>query len=383
MLYVGKATSLKKRVSSYFLKNVSLKTGILISQVKDVEYIECENEEQALILEAALIKEKKPKYNISLRDDKSYPYVEITNEAFPRIYITRKRLNKKSTYLGPYPQVNIAKSALNILRKIFPYCSCRCFKKTECLFSHLKLCPAPCSGKISENDYRENIKAIIRVFKGEREELIEYLRKKMETLSNENRFEEAAELRDKLNALINLYQGKDLTHELISLKEALRLSQTPLYIEAMDISSLGGKEATGSVVVFKNAIPDKNSYRRYRIKHVSGIDDYACIAEIMQRRYTRLVAENKKLPDLLIVDGGRGHVQTAKREIDKLNLKIPAIGIAKKNEEIWFPEGKAPLVIPKTNSGLHLIQRIRDEAHRFARKYHLLLRRKKLVEKNK
>jgi excinuclease ABC subunit C len=392
VLYVGKATSLRKRVSSYFSRQVSLKTGLLVSHIADIEYIECGNEEQALILEAALIKEKKPKYNISLRDDKSYPYVEITNEEFPRIYITRKRTNKKSTFLGPYPQVNVVKSVLNILRKIFPYCSCRCFnpltgtsphrgsRKSKCLFFHLKLCPAPCAGEISSQEYKENIKAIIRVFKGEREELIGYLRKKMEKLSSENKFEEAAQLRDKLNALINLYQGRNLTHELISLKEALDLPSTPLYIEAMDISSLSGREATGSVVVFRNAVPDKNSYRRYRIKHVSGIDDYACIAEVTQRRYARLSLEKRKMPDLLIIDGGLGHVQTAKKELDKLNLKIPVIGIAKRNEEIWFPESKSPLVIPKTRPCLHLIQRIRDEAHRFARKYHLLLRKKRMVE---
>lgn len=381
VLYVGKATSLRKRVSSYFSRQVSLKTGLLVSHIADIEYIECENEEQALILEAALIKEKKPKYNISLRDDKSYPYVEITDEEFPRIYITRKRTNKKSIFLGPYPQVNVVKSVLNILRKIFPYCTCRCFKKSKCLFFHLKLCPAPCAGEISSQGYKENIKAIIKVFKGEREELIEHLRKKMEKLSSENKFEEAAQLRDKLNALINLYQGRNLTHELISLKEALDLPSTPLYIEAMDISSLSGREATGSVVVFRNAVPDKNSYRRYRIKKVSGIDDYACIAEVTQRRYLRLSSEKRKMPDLLIIDGGLGHVQTAKKELDKLNLKVPVIGIAKRNEEIWFPESKSPLVIPRTSPCLHLIQRIRDEAHRFARNYHLLLRNNKMVGK--
>lgn len=382
VLYVGKATSLRKRVASYFSRQVSLKTGLLVSHIADIDYIECESEEQALILEAALIKEKKPKYNISLRDDKSYPYVEITSEKFPRIFITRKRINKKSTFLGPYPQANIAKSVLNILRKIFPYCSCKCFKKSECLFFHLKLCPAPCVGKVSSQGYRENIKAIIKVFKGEREELIDYLRNRMQKLSDENKFEEATELRDKLNALINLYQGRNLTHELISLKEALHLPSTPLYIEAMDISSLSGKEATGSIVVFRNAVPDKNSYRKYRIKKVSGIDDYACIAEITQRRYIRLYSEKRKMPDLLIIDGGIGHVQIVKKELDKLNLTIPVIGIAKRNEEIWFPESKSPLLIPKTRPCLHLIQRIRDEAHRFARKYHLLLRRKKLIARD-
>jgi len=379
VLYVGKASSLKKRVASYFLRNVSLKTGFLMEKVYDIDYIECNSEEQALVLEAALIKEKKPKYNIALRDDKSYPYVEITREQFPRIFITRKRINKKSLYFGPYPEVGILKSVLNMIRRIFPYCSCKCFKKTECLFSHIKLCPAPCAGKISEALYKENIEAIVRVLKGEREELISLLRVKMRKLSKESKFEEAAAVRDKIVALENLYKGKSLTHELISLKEILQLPSLPLRIEAIDISSLSGTNATGSVVVFKNAVADKNLYRRYRIKEVFSTDDYAMMAEVVRRRYARLSCEEKGMPELIIIDGGLGHVQAAKIELDKLQLKIPVIGIAKRNEEIWFPDSRKPLVIPKTNAALHLIQRLRDEAHRFARKYHLLLRRKKTI----
>lgn len=407
VLYVGKAASLKKRVASYFLKNVSLKTGFLMSNVADLEYIECDSEEQALVLEAALIKEKKPKYNIALRDDKSYPFVEITSDDFPRVFITRKRTNEKSTYFGPYPEVGILKSVLNMIRRIFPYCSCRCFntfsgityppsagrdklwsgtssrmgsKKTECLFAHIKLCPAPCAGKISQALYKENIEGILRVFKGEREELINYLRGKMQKASRENKFEKAAAIRDKIVALENLYKGKSLTHELISLKEALKLPSLPLCIEALDISSLSGTNATGSVVVFRNAVADKDSYRRYRIKEVFSTDDYAMMAEVVRRRYGRLSEENKSMPQLIIIDGGLGHVQAAKAELEKLNLNIPVIGIAKRNEEIWFPDKHEPLVIPKDNIALHLIQRLRDEAHRFARKYHLLLRKKKTIE---
>lgn len=425
VLYVGKASSLKRRVASYFLKNISLKTGFLMSYVCDINYIECDSEEQALVLEAALIKEKKPKYNIALRDDKSYPFVEITQEQFPRVFITRKRTNKKSLYFGPYPDVGTLRSVLNIIRRIFPYCSCRCFnpfariphplasrarlarrkagragragrangdkwrsalssrtgsRKTECLFAHIKLCPAPCAGKISQALYKENIEGIKRVLKGEREELTSVLRVKMRKLSQGKKYEEAATVRDRIIALENLYRGKNLTHELIALKEVLNLPSLPLNIEAIDISSLSGTNATGSVVVFKNAIADKNSYRHYRIKEVFKTDDYAMIAEVARRRYRRLLDEKRNLPELIIIDGGLGHVQAAKIELDKLQLKTPVIGIAKRNEEIWFAGNPKPLVIPKSSAALHLIQRLRDEAHRFARKYHLLLRKKKVIK---
>jgi excinuclease ABC subunit C len=199
----------------------------------------------------------------------------------------------------------------------------------------------------------------------------------MQVLSNENKFEEAAALRDKIIALTALYRGKTITHELISLKEILGLISLPLNIEAIDISSLGMLPASGSLVVFRNGVADKNSYRRYRIKEVSGINDYAMLAEVVKRRYRRLIEEKIKMPDLIIVDGGLGHAAAAKKELEKLSLNIPVIGIAKRNEEVWFPGKNKPLVIPKDNPALHLIQRLRDEAHRFAHKYHLLLRERK------
>jgi excinuclease ABC subunit C len=377
ILYVGKAASLKKRVSSYFSKTVPIKTNLLIEKVSDIDYIECESDEQALILEAALIKEKKPKYNVSLKDNSGYPYVEITADEFPRIFVTRKKENKNSRYFGSYPDVGILRAALNLIRKVFPFCSCRCFRNRVCLFYHLGLCSAPCSGKISTKAYKENIQNIIKILKGQREELLDALRKRMQVLSNENKFEEAAALRDKIIALTALYRGKTITHELISLKEILGLISLPLNIEAIDISSLGMLPASGSLVVFRNGVADKNSYRRYRIKEVSGINDYAMLAEVVKRRYRRLIEEKIKMPDLIIVDGGLGHAAAAKKELEKLSLNIPVIGIAKRNEEVWFPGKNKPLVIPKDNPALHLIQRLRDEAHRFAHKYHLLLRERK------
>lgn len=384
VLYVGKASSLRKRVSSYFTSGRSLKTEILVDQIADIDFIECESGAQALILEASLIKEKMPKYNISLRDDKTYPYVEITKEKFPRLRISRPKEKPKSLLFGPYPKSGLLRPALKMIRRIFPYCSCKRWPKTACLYYHLNLCPAPCIGAVSESGYKENIKGICKILKGERKELIGGLERKMKRLAQQKKFEEAGTLRDKILAIQNLYAGRGTMHELLSLKEILALSTVPLAIEAIDISSLSGGAATGSVVVFRSGTADKNSYRRYRIREVESRDDYAMIAEVVRRRYLRLLKEKKKLPDLVIIDGGKGHVQTAKKELDKLKISVPVIGIAKRNEEIWFPKGagkKEKLVISKDDICLHLIQRIRDEAHRFAHKYHLLRRKKKLIKK--
>jgi excinuclease ABC subunit C len=377
VLYIGKASLLQKRVKSHFLRNSSFKKEFFIENVKDIDYIECDTPEQALILEAALIQEKKPKYNIALRDNKSYPYIEITNEDFPRIFISRPRNKSKNTFFGPYPKVKTVKSALGLIRTIFPYRSCRIMPKSACLFYHLKLCQAPCIGNISTKQYRDSVVSICRILKGERSELSRYLKNQMAKLSANQNFEEAAKIRDRLSALEGIYKGKPKDHQIVSLKETLNLRHLPLIIEAIDISSLGPSDATGSVVVFRDGSADKNNYRRYRIKEVKAIDDYAMIAEVVRRRYSRLLAENRKLPDLVIIDGGKGHVQIARAELSKLKVFLPVIGIAKRNEEIWLPDKDTPLIIPKDSSSLHLIQRIRDEAHRFARKYHLILRRKK------
>jgi excinuclease ABC subunit C len=386
VLYVGKAASLKTRVRSYFSHPHDSKTTTLLSQVHDIDYIECVSPEQALIVELALIKEKRPKYNIALRDDKSYPYVEITREKFPRIFISRPRGKKKSRFFGPYPNAGQLKAALSMIRKVFPYCSCRRYPKKPCLFSHLKLCPAPCTGMAAVSAYQGNIKSICRILNGERHSLMRELRKKMQSLAGKNRFEEASLIRDKLVAIETLYQGKPLAHEILSLQEALGLARVPLRIEAIDISSLSGKDATGSVVVFEEGMPRRQEYRKFRIKTVSQQDDYAMIKEVVRRRYSRLLREKQRYPDLLVIDGGLGHVQAAEAELEKLAVSLPLIGIAKRNEEVWFPQTgefarkkTSPLVIAKSSPCLHLIQRLRDEAHRFAHSYHRLLRKKKLV----
>ncbi|MDD5070783.1 MAG: excinuclease ABC subunit UvrC [Candidatus Omnitrophica bacterium] len=379
VLYVGKAISIRSRVRNHF-SSQSAKKDLFLSLVEEIDYITCESEEQALILEAALIKEKKPKYNIALRDDKSYPYIEITQEAFPRVKITRTDKISGKELIGPYPKVKVLKASLSLIREVFPFCSCLKRPKRPCLYYHIKLCPGPCVAGLSKDSYQENILNIKKIFKGQRQQLIRDLKNKMNKLSREMKFEEAALLRDKLVAIENLYNGKKSVHFLMALKRKLNLKSLPLHVEAIDISCLAGDFATGSVVVFRDGLSDKSAYRRYKIKTVKGIDDYAMVSEIVRRRYSRLSREKNSFPDLLIIDGGLGQLTAACQELEKLGLKVPVISIAKKNEELWLPQKSKPLVLSKSSPELQFVQRVRDEAHRFAKSYHKLLRAKQYIK---
>jgi len=381
ILYIGKAISLKSRVKSYFTHSLlNVKTEILVDKIRDIDFIVCDTEAHALIMEAFLIKKYKPKYNIALRDDKSYPYIAVTDEDFPRIFPIRPKEKNAFLLFGPYPNVRLIKEALKLIRKVFPYRSCRVLPKSPCLYYHLKLCPAPCAKKISIAKYRDIIDNICKILKGERQSLINKLERRMQRASRNRQFEEAARLRDKLVALHSLYSGKKELHEILVLKDILGLKTVPLNIEAVDISNLKGTNATGSVVVFKDGYPDKSGYRRFRIKEVSQIDDYGMIREVIRRRYGRLKKEKLSLPQLVIIDGGLGQVNAAFRVLKELGLDITLVGIAKRNEELWLPFAKEPLVIPRDSLALKLIQRIRDEAHRFAHKYHSFLRKKSIVK---
>lgn len=374
-LYIGKTTSLRKRILSHFREAKGF-----IKKVEDIDYILCATEEQALLLEASLIKEEKPKYNVVLKDDKSYPYVVITQEKYPAIYVARPKKTKNLILFGPYPNVKLLKSALNLIRKIFPFRSCKNLPEKVCLYYHLRLCPGVCEEKIKEEDYQDIVDNIIRILKGERKILLKKLQRKMEKLAKEKKFEEAGLYRDRLEALSKLYTGRSEGNEAIILKEILHLKRIPFIIEGIDISCIQGKEACGSVVVFKDGYPDKSSYRRYRIKEVEGVDDYRMIAEIVERRYRHLKEERKKLPDLVVIDGGKGHLSVAKKTLDSLGVQIPVISLAKRKEEIWIPSKKEPLRLPSDNLGLQLLQRVRDEAHRFAYRYHQILRKRKIFE---
>lgn len=382
VLYVGKANSLKKRLSSYLIRGLDSKTLALMSRVVDVEFRLSPNEAMALLLEASLVHKFMPRYNISLRDDKSFPSVKVSGEEFPAISITRKKDDPLARYIGPYTNAKLLKNALKIIRRSFAYRSCRHLSGQSCVYGRINLCPEPCIGKISSKEYRRVIDNIILILEGKADLLIYDLSQVMQDKSRASDFEAAAAVRDQISTLAELsagLSGVNRKSELEDLKNKLGLKKSPERIEGFDISNISGKQAVGSMVSFYCGNPDKNNYRRFRIKDSQGIDDYRMLAEVVRRRYSRLIKEKSALPDLLLIDGGKGHLLTAARQLKELGLKIPLVSIAKKEERVYSSQKARPLNFSRDTPALNLIRRVRDEAHRFAVGYHLLLRRKNLI----
>ncbi len=383
ILYVGKAKSLKKRVQSYMSRLLSAKTQAMVAKIADLEYRVVASESQAQLLEAALIKEKQPPYNVSLKDDKSFPWVRITDEAFPVVSVCRRKKPQPgdtALYFGPYTNAGYLRQAIKIVRRVFGFRSCRVMPKVACLYGRIKLCPAPCVGRISSADYKEIIKNIALIFNAQYTTLLDRLSSRMRELAGQQKFEEAACVRDQVYALSALTQDKKQpcgVDELEDLRLLLRLKRLPRRIEAFDISNISGKQACGSMVSFLKGLPDKNNYRRFRIKTVESIDDYGMIREVVRRRYRRLLKEHLSLPDLVLIDGGKGHLLAAQEEIAELGIDIPLVSIAKDKENIYTTHTPHPIRLPQDTPALNLVRRVRDEAHRFALGYHHVLRRKK------
>ena len=388
VIYIGKAKSLKKRVQSYFTRYLSDKTQALVSQIRDIEYITSPSESQAQLLEASLIKKKLPRYNISLKDDKSFPLIRITDERYPIVSICRRKKvsakeKGKSIYFGPYTNAKLLRQALKVIRQIFGFRSCKKLPKQPCLYFRLRLCPGPCIGNISPRRYKEIIEDIRMFLESKYEQLVKRLSAKMNRAAKEKRFEVAAKIRDQIAALgaINREQSYfSSLDELEDLKKLIGLDNLPVRIEAFDISNISGKEATGSMVSFYKGIPDKNNYRRFRIKTIRGIDDYAMLREVVHRRYLRLKEEKLVLPDLILIDGGKQHLLAAGDELKKLKINLPIVSIAKEEENIYIKDKQEPIKLSTDTPALNLIRRVRDEAHRFARRYHHLLHKKKILE---
>lgn len=385
ILYIGKAKSLKKRVQSYFNRPLDAKTQVMTSKIADIQHKLTGTESRAEILEAQLIKENQPQYNIDLKDDKSFPWIKITDEDFPVISVCRRKGAKQhdtAIYFGPYTDAKLLRQAFKIMRKIFGFRSCRKMPKSPCLYYRLKLCPAPCTGKISRQAYTKILKQIKLFLESRYEELLHELAEEMRVASAERNFEEAAGLRDRINALSAIehdaenFSGGD---QLIQLQAFLGLDKLPLRIEAFDISNISGQQACGSMVSFYRGLPDKNNYRRFRIRTVAGVDDYDMIREVVRRRYTRVLKEGLSLPDLVLIDGGRGHLAVAAGELKKLNIQVALMSIAKDQENIYLENRPRPLKLKHDTAALNLVRRIRDEAHRFAIKYHHLLHKKKVI----
>jgi excinuclease ABC subunit C len=409
VLYVGKAKSLKKRLLSYLGRDLFGKTQALMAKVSDIEFRLASSEAAALLQEFKLIHEFKPRYNVSLKDDKSFPFVRISPGEFPSIQITRKKNEAAARYLGPYTNIKLLKNVLKIIRLEFAYRSCRRLPKQSCIYHRINLCPAPCIGKISQKEYKRRVDSIILILKGKGDLLVRKLTKAMQDKSAVQDFEAAARIRDQIIILSRMFERPDTSscqNELKELKRSLNLKNLPVRIEGFDISNISGKQATGAMVSFYNGQADKSNYRRFRIKSFTGIDDYKMLAEVLYRRYTRLLKEKKPLPDLLLIDGGKGHLLTAAKQLKILNLHIPLVSIAKprkkacgfirggprkktrgfiggkQEENIYSSQpSKSRVVLVKDGAAINLIRRIRDEAHRFALSYHHLLRKKEIFKK--
>lgn len=506
VIYVGKAVNLKRRVSSYFNRHHdSVRTNILVRNIADMRYIVVPTEQDALNLENSLIKEYKPRYNVLLKDDKSYPWIVVTKEHFPRVFLTRERIKDGSKYFGPYTNAGVAKAVLNLIRELYPVRTCRHAITPEyiakgkgrlCLEYHLKNCMGCCIGKIQESAYAEMINHVKQILRGETQELLDYLRNEMANLSQQLRFEEAQMLKEKYQ-LIERYQSKSVIvsqtlddidifgydddtsdvyinymhvrrgaivrsvtleykrrldetiPQLLSyamaeisqrfstvydevlvatmpeteipgttytipqrgdrkkllevsehnarqykadtlkimekhnpeqrvqrtlerMKSDFRLSELPVHIECFDNSNIQGTNPVASCVVFRNAKPAKRDYRHFNIKTVVGPDDFASMKEVLTRRYTRLMEEGEDLPQLIVVDGGKGQLSAAVEALDDMGLRgtIAVVGIAKRLEEIYFPGDSVPLYIDKNSESLRIVQQLRDEAHRFGITHH-------------
>ena len=412
VIYVGKAKNLNNRVKSYFQNNLDVrtKTWQLVQNTHDINFIEVASEFEALILEASLISKFDPKYNIALKDDKSYLFIAIESEkvkknglevVLPKLILERRiDLKKDMRSFGPFPESNTAKNVLYILRKNIGFrdCSPRKFQRYSkqnkpCLYGDLNLCQAPCLASTDASTYKRDVKNIEKLLSGKSGSLYKYYAVQMNKASKNQDFESAGQFKDILKKLdyirINFKPAQSyldnpyLIEDILdsSLFELVRnvpiLKEKPERIECYDISNLSGKEATAAMIVATGGRIDKSEYKRFQIKLKDSPDDFEMLREVLRRRFS----EKWLVPDLIVVDGGKGQVSASLEVLSEKNLKIPVIGIAKRYETlIYFHKGGFKEVsLDKNNEGLKLIQRIRDEAHRSSRKYHHLLRLKKLT----
>jgi len=516
VIYVGKAKNLRSRLSSYFgdRKHQYFKTRTMVRHAHHFEFTMVESEQDALLLENTLIKNIQPRYNVLLKDDKSYTFICIKNEKFPRVFFTRRVIRDGSTYFGPYTSKARVKEIFDIVKKLFPLRTCSLLlepkpiqagKYKVCLEYHIKNCLGPCEGHESEESYNSRIEQIRNILKGNFRGVIQHLKAQMEVFAQDMQFEKAQQIKDKLTlfedyqsrstvvshlerdldvfsiakdethayvnylkvvqgAIINSYTQElqmnldedevellsytidrlrekfnSITEEIIvpfkvelveagivqtvpqrgekkelldlssknvkyfllqkqkeklnakkqtpaerilgKLQQDLRMKEMPMHIECFDNSNIQGSNPVASCVVFKNAKPAKRDYRHFHVKSVEGPDDFASMREIVDRRYKRMIDENEKLPELIVIDGGKGQLSAAMESIDHLGIRdqVTVIGIAKKLEEIYFPGDSIPLYIDKKSESLRLIQQIRNEAHRFAITFHRNTRSKNFV----
>ena len=403
VLYIGKAKNLRARAGSYFLKAAAedMRTRLLVREAYDIDFMPAESEVDALLMEARLIKDIQPKFNKELRDDKSFPYLQITtHEDFPRVEITREPRTSGVKLYGPFTSAGTLNGALQALQRVFQFRTCSLDIEAEderwrwfrpCLLASIKQCTAPCNLRITKEDYRRDIQNLRKFLDGNRKSLLKELKAEMQEAAANRRFEQAARVRDEITMLESLNERGDLDKDiqpevfyidpkkgLNGLQRVLKLPTTPRTIEGMDIAHLGGNETVASLVQFIDGLPFKPGYRRYRIREVEGIDDYASMQEIVTRRFSRLKDETEMSPDILLIDGGKGQLNSAVKAFAAAGIEPPFVISLAKKEELIFVNGRdKPLRLSRHSYALRLLQYVRDEAHRFAQHYHHLLRRKK------
>lgn len=412
VLYVGKAKDLRKRVAQYFQKNPSdrrWKIPNLVALIRRIDYVASASEREALLTERQLIYKLQPFFNEMWKDSKSYPYIEITREDFPRLFFTRRKLRDGGLYFGPFPKVEPVKKLLGFLSRIkfVNLRLCRWNFSVEkplderkikaCLYYHTGQCTAPCAGKISRAGYQALAARVADFLRGDYEKLRASFRVKMARAAGRLEYEEAAKYRDFLNAFTHMEErvmiGKlepdflekatGRTSSVTALKEALRLPGPPAHIEAFDTSSLFGRQAVGSSVCFMNGEKHTPHYRHYKIKFKNlpeGSNDLAMMEEIVGRRLAQLKRSGEEPPDLLLIDGGPGQLAAAMKALAAAGLKLPVISLAKRLEEIYSPRLARPLLLDRAHPGLRLLQALRDEAHRFGVTYHRKLRGRSELE---
>ncbi len=385
VIYVGKAKFLKKRVSSYFRHKsfASPRLRHLVNAIEDITFIRTESEAEALIVEAKLIKKYKPFYNIELKMGDRYPFVKITDERFPRMVITRHRENDGAIYIGPFVSAGEIRNLLRLVQRYFPLRSCHkdfdlSTNCRPCLNYEIGRCLGPCCSKCTYSEYRERTDDVILLLKGQSADLIERLRKRMESASRAMAFEEAAHHRDsiraiwkmnrrKISAIMSVDLDMDTWQILTDLQKTLALKTIPWRIDGFDISHTSGKETYGVAVVFEQGIPNPSLYRRFKILETDGVDDFRSIHELVKRRYNRCQQGDDPFPQLVLIDGGPIQLSFALEALHELSINdLPVISLAKREEEIYLPGKKDPLKLPDDCEVLRLLQRIRNESHRFA-----------------
>jgi excinuclease ABC subunit C len=392
IIYVGKAKSLRRRVASYFKPKPELKVSILIERLHDIDYVTTASELDALLLEDELIKKYHPRYNVALRDDKAYPFVKLTvNEEWPRLLLARRKDNDGALYFGRY-QGGMVRAVIRLIKKLLPIRWCResplRMRRQPCLYYHIGACSAPCTGKISHDDYLALVASVVQILEGKMDKAIEGLKAEMAKASAKQDFEQAAFLRDKMEMLEKMMEGKTSLaktpsprwlNEVAQLQKALSLAQPPRRIECFDISNIQGSNIVASLVAFLGGLPLKKDYRRFKVRSLEGKpNDVGAMSEVVSRRYTGSLSKKMDLPDLVMVDGGLGQVNAAERALAAAKIDRPVIGLAKRKEEVYFPGRSKPLRLPREAAALRLLQRVRDEAHRFAITFHRAKRQKAL-----